>query len=52
VKDILQTPDFTKRLADLGSVPTPTSPEQTRLMVANEIARWADVIKRGNIKVE
>ena len=52
VKDVLQAPEFTKRLADLGSIPTPSSPDQTRLMVSREIAKWADVIKRGNIKVE
>jgi tripartite-type tricarboxylate transporter receptor subunit TctC len=52
LKDILLTPAFTERLKDLGSVPTPMSPDETRRMVAGEIARWADVIKRGNIHVE
>jgi tripartite-type tricarboxylate transporter receptor subunit TctC len=52
VKTILAAPDFTKRLADLGSVPAPSAPEDTRRMVADAITRWADVIKRGNIKVD
>ena len=52
VRDILEAPVFTKRLMELGSVPKPTSPEQARHIVADEIARWADVIKRGNIKVD
>ena len=46
VKDALATPAFIKHLADLGSVPKPTSPAETRQIVAGEIARWADVIKR------
>lgn len=52
LKDILLTPAFTERLRDLGSVPTPTTPDDTRRIVAGEIARWADIIKRGNIHVE
>jgi tripartite-type tricarboxylate transporter receptor subunit TctC len=52
VKSIIAAPDFTKRLADLGSVPAPTAPDETRRMVADAIMRWADVIKRGNIKVD
>ena len=52
VKAILDTPDFTKRLMQLGSVPDPTTPDQARHIVADEITRWADVIKRGNIKVD
>jgi tripartite-type tricarboxylate transporter receptor subunit TctC len=52
VKETLAAPAFIKHLADLGSVPKPTSPEETRQIVAGEIARWADVIKRADIKVE
>jgi tripartite-type tricarboxylate transporter receptor subunit TctC len=52
VKAILLDPAFTTRLKDLGSVPKPTSPDETRKIVAGEVARWADVIKRGNIHVE
>jgi tripartite-type tricarboxylate transporter receptor subunit TctC len=52
VKTIIAAPDFTRRLADLGSVPAPTAPDETRRMVADAIVRWADVIKRGNIKVD
>jgi tripartite-type tricarboxylate transporter receptor subunit TctC len=52
VKGILLDPPFTARLKDLGSVPNPTSPDETRKIIAGEIARWADVIKRGNIHVE
>lgn len=52
VKAILLDPAFTTRLKDLGSVPKPTSPDETRKLVAGEVARWADVIKRGNIHVE
>jgi tripartite-type tricarboxylate transporter receptor subunit TctC len=52
VKAVLAASDFTQRLADLGSVPAPTAPDETRRMVADAIVRWADVIKRGNIKLD
>jgi tripartite-type tricarboxylate transporter receptor subunit TctC len=52
VKEILETPSFTARLQQLGSLPKPTTPELARHIVTDEIARWADVIKRGNIKVD
>ena len=41
-----------QRLQELGSVPKPTTPDETRKIVTGEITRWAEVIKRGNIKVE
>lgn len=52
VKAILDTPAFEKQLLDIGSVPFPTSMEETRKIVASEIVRWGDIIKRGNIKAE
>lgn len=52
VRNILLEPAFTKRLQELGSVPKPTTPDETRRIVTGEITRWAEVIKRGNIKVE
>lgn len=52
VKQVLEMPAFVDRLKALGSVPKPTSPDETRQIVSDEIKRWADVIKRGNITVE
>ena len=52
VREILADAAFTKRLLELGSVSSPTSPDEAREMVAGEITRWAEVIKRGNIKIE
>jgi tripartite-type tricarboxylate transporter receptor subunit TctC len=52
VKAVLAASDFTQRLADLDSVPAPTAPDETRRMVADAIVRWADIIKRGNIKLD
>ena len=51
-RSILSEPSFIKRLNELGSVPKPTTPDETRRIVTGEITRWAEVIKRGNIKVE
>jgi tripartite-type tricarboxylate transporter receptor subunit TctC len=52
VRETLAKPAFIQHLADLGSVPKPTSPDETRRIVTGEIARWADIIKRADIKVE
>ena len=40
------------RLAEQGVIPTYTTPEQTSAFIRNEIAKWATVIKDGNVKAE
>jgi tripartite-type tricarboxylate transporter receptor subunit TctC len=49
VRVILQDPDMQKRLADLGGVATPSSPEEMRERVRREVARWRHVVKVKNI---
>ena len=46
----LADPAMQKRLADLGGVPMPKSPEKFGELIANETTKWARVIKFANIK--
>ncbi len=45
-------PDMQKRLADLGGVATPSTPDEMRERVGREIARWSRVVKLKNIDPE
>lgn len=49
---ILAEPEFIARLATMSNEPTPGTPAQASSFVTVEVARWADVVKKGNIKVE
>ena len=49
-KTILEQPDVKARLAEQGVIPTYTTPEQTSEHIRNEVAKWAKVIKAGNVK--
>ena len=49
VRAILQEPDMQKRLADLGGIATPSSPEEMRERIRREIARWRHVANVKNI---
>ena len=48
----VQKPDFRARLAQLGADPLAESPEFFRKMLAQEIQRWAKVVKLSNAKPE
>jgi tripartite-type tricarboxylate transporter receptor subunit TctC len=52
VKVALENPDVQTRLAEQGVIPTYTTPEQTSDFIHHEIAKWASVIKAGNVKAE
>ena len=49
---ILAEPEVVARLASMSNEPTPATPEQASSFVAAEVARWAEVVKVGNIRVE
>ncbi len=49
-KTILEQPDLRERLAEQGVIPTYTTPEQASAHIRNEVAKWAKVIKAGNVK--
>lgn len=49
---ILAEPDVLARLATMSNEPTPGTPAQASSFIAAEVARWADVVKKGNIQVQ
>jgi tripartite-type tricarboxylate transporter receptor subunit TctC len=48
----LTDPKLSARLADLGGVPMPMTPEEFRKFIAAEIAKWAKTVKFAGIKPE
>jgi tripartite-type tricarboxylate transporter receptor subunit TctC len=44
LRTILAMPDVQKRLADLGGVATPSSPEEMRQRIEGEMVRWKRII--------
>jgi tripartite-type tricarboxylate transporter receptor subunit TctC len=49
---ILQEPDMQDRLAKLGMEQQKMSTQQFAEFQKDEVAKWAEVIRKGNIKVE
>ncbi len=48
----LADPTFKARLAEMGAWPIPGSPADATKLVADEIAKWAKVIRAANLKVQ
>jgi tripartite-type tricarboxylate transporter receptor subunit TctC len=49
---ILKLAEVREKLAGLGAEPVGNSPQELAATIANESARWADVIRRQGIKAE
>ena len=49
---VLAEPDVVARLATMSNETTPGTPAQASSFIAAEVARWADVVKKGNIQVQ
>ena len=49
---IVQLPDVKEKLAGLGAEAVANTPQEAALFVKTEIAKWALVVKRANIKAE
>ena len=49
---VLADPKTKQRLADLGGLPSPTTPTQFGNLIADETERWGKVIRAANIKAE
>ena len=47
-----RSPDFTKRMTDLGYQIIPGSPEQMTQMLQAELKRWAPIVKKSGAKVD
>jgi tripartite-type tricarboxylate transporter receptor subunit TctC len=48
----LQLRDIQQRLTEGGNIATPSTPDEMRGKIADEISRWSRVIEAGNIKVD
>jgi len=48
----VQKPDFRDRLAQMGADPLAESPDYFRRMLAQEIERWAKVVRISKAKPE
>ncbi|SHI13681.1 Bug family tripartite tricarboxylate transporter substrate binding protein [Pollutimonas bauzanensis] len=52
VADTLADPQFTQVVEGLGYIPSPSSPVGFMDYIKQEMARWAQVVKKANIKIE
>ena len=52
VAKIIKSPEISERLTKLGMEPSGMTPTELAAFQASEIAKWAKVIKAGNIKVD
>jgi tripartite-type tricarboxylate transporter receptor subunit TctC len=48
----LQLPEVSQRIVDDGFVPAHSTPEEYRQRIASDVARWKDVVRRADIKVD
>ncbi|WP_159912582.1 tripartite tricarboxylate transporter substrate binding protein [Pantoea sp. 18069] len=51
-QEILAQPDVIARMTTMSNEPTPGTPAQAASFIAAEVARWTDVVKTGNIRIE
>jgi tripartite-type tricarboxylate transporter receptor subunit TctC len=49
---IVMLPDMVEKLTALGLEPVADKPEEFGAYIRSEIARWGDIIRRSNLKVE
>lgn len=49
---ILKLPDVNARLSELGAEPVGGTPEQFAAHIKSGIAKWAKVIKDGNVELQ
>jgi tripartite-type tricarboxylate transporter receptor subunit TctC len=52
VNKALETPEIRDRIIADGFVPTQSKPEDFATRLARDVARWQEVVKRANIKIE
>jgi tripartite-type tricarboxylate transporter receptor subunit TctC len=49
---ILRDPTVTKKIEDMGAVADPLTPDQFGQFVRSEVAKWREVARAGNVKLE
>ena len=47
-----KSPEFVKRMTDLGYNIIPGSPEDMATMIQDELKRWAPIVKASGAKVD
>lgn len=52
VRAVLNEPEMSKRIVDRGGIPDPMTPQQTAEFVRTDTARWGEVAKTANIKID
>jgi tripartite-type tricarboxylate transporter receptor subunit TctC len=52
VADIVKQPDVRKTMLDIGAKPSGISGAEFRRFQESEIARWRDVIREANIRMD
>ena len=52
VRAILNEPEMAKRIVERGAIPDPTTPQQTAEFVRTDTAKWGEVARTANIKIE
>ncbi len=52
IRASVSSPEISARIVQLGGEPTPTTSAEFSALVRGEVARWRDVVKRANIKVQ
>jgi tripartite-type tricarboxylate transporter receptor subunit TctC len=50
--DVLAMPDVRKRLDELGAVVQPMNSREFGAYVQSEMVKWADVVKKANLKFD
>jgi tripartite-type tricarboxylate transporter receptor subunit TctC len=49
---VVTMPAFLQRFGVIGDEPAGGTPEEFGVLIRNEVAKWADVIKRSGAKLE
>ena len=52
VRKILSTAEFKDRLAKMGSAAVHGSAEDFKQFIAEEVPRWADIVKKSNARID
>ena len=52
VQAVLNDPETRKRIVERGAIPDPMTPQQTAEFVRADTARWGEVAKTANIRID
>lgn len=52
VSDAIKSPELTARFNEMGIFPVGNTPAEASKFLADEVAKWAGVIRTGNVKVD